>query len=685
MKRALAAAFLFFLGPMPGAAAHPPALPASPPAYAFRIERDFIPMRDGVRLAATFFRPVGKPGERFPVLLELLPYRKDDSFYMRDYPLYAYFARRGYAMAKVDVRGTGASEGAVPPREYSDEELADAVEVIDRLSKARFSNGRVGMWGISWGGFNALQVAMRRPPALKAILAAHASDDLFHDDVHYIDGCFHVDEYELSIDHENALPRPPGYALDEAYFRERFEATPWLLTYLEHQADSAFWRSHSLRWSYDAITVPTYLIGGLLDGYRDTVPRLLENLKAPVRAEIGPWNHAWPDSGEPGPNYEWRNEATRWWDYWLKGRDTGILKEPRFAVFVRAGHGPDPHLNLTPGRWRYEDWPISRAERRRFHLAQGHRLLPQPGDPEVEALRYVPSYGAAAGQWWGEVTGDMRPDDAGSLVFDSAPLGEAVEIVGFPRVALRASLDAPLAHWMARLEDVQPDGTVALVTGAALNGSQRRSRLEPEAFAAGQVEEIAFDLHFTTWTFRPGHRIRLAVTNAQFPMIWPTPYAMTTRLHLGGEGAFLELPVIPTEARPTPTFPPPEPREQRPDARDLGGVSWPAGQLVTRAVDEETASLDWRGESHYEIGDRRYDTSERTLYTAAGLRPAEAGFRGEAAHRIALAGRTLELRTLIDLRSDATAFRVTFTRRVFENASLVREKQWTRTIARQFQ
>jgi hypothetical protein len=216
-------------------------LPPAPRAYDFEIQRGWLTMRDGVRLSVTYFLPKARTaGERFPVLLELLPYRKDDSFYLRDYPLYSYFARHGFAMAKVDIRGTGSSEGAVPEREYSDAELDDAVELIRQLAHLPWSNGNVGMWGISWGGFNALQVAMRQPPELKTILALHASDDLYHDDVRYIDGIYHKDEYELTIDHENALPQSPDYRLDEKYFERRFNAQPWLLTYLKQQQDASW-------------------------------------------------------------------------------------------------------------------------------------------------------------------------------------------------------------------------------------------------------------------------------------------------------------------------------------------------------------------------------------------------------------------------------------------------------------
>ena len=247
--------------------------PAAP--YAFDVTRDFLTMKDGVRLAVTWYEPRARaPGEKFPVLLEYLPYRKDDSFYQRDYPLYSYFARHGFLMAKVDVRGTGGSEGALPTREYSAQEMADADEIIAQLARHPAGNGNVGMWGISWGGFNSIMVAARRPPALKAIIALHASDDLYHDDVHYIDGIWHLDPYQLEIDHENGLPRTPDYPLDSAYFTDRFERAPWILTSLAEAADGPYWREESLRYFEHGLAIPAYMIGGLLDGYRDTPLRI---------------------------------------------------------------------------------------------------------------------------------------------------------------------------------------------------------------------------------------------------------------------------------------------------------------------------------------------------------------------------------------------------------------------------
>src|SRR5208282_895877 len=272
-----------------------------------KLVRVSIPMPDGVQLAATLYMPANlRPGGRVPALLEYLPYRKDDDEAIRDYGNHAYFARHGYVGARVDIRGFGNSGGLQPTREYSAQEQQDGERVIAWLARQPWSNGNVGMLGISWGGFNSIQMAMRRPPALKAILAVDATDDLFHDDIHYIDGMMHADEFELSMDLTNGLSPTPNFPIDDATLAARFDAPPWFLIYLQHQRDGAFWRRASLRPDYSRIQIPVFLIGGFLDGYRDSIPRMMANLRVPVKAIVGPWNHTFPHDAEPGPEIEWR-------------------------------------------------------------------------------------------------------------------------------------------------------------------------------------------------------------------------------------------------------------------------------------------------------------------------------------------------------------------------------------------
>jgi uncharacterized protein len=630
------------------------------------LREDRLVMSDGVALSVTYYLPEAPAGARHPVLLELLPYRKDDLFLERDYSLCEYFARHGLVVARVDVRGTGSSEGRLPGREYSERELQDGVELIGQLSRMPFSNGAVGMYGISWSGFNAIQVAMRAPAALKAILAADASDDLFHDDVRYLDGILHLDEYALDIDHHNGLPRPPEYRVDARYLEDRFEAEPWLFTYLAHQRDGAFWRKNALRHHSGALKVPAFLIGGLLDGYRDSVPRMLAAATAPVKAILGPWNHAWPDDVAFGPAFEWRTEAVRWWNHWLKGEDTGLLREPRLKVFVRDPHAPSTELTELPGAWRDTDYPVPGATAKKLYPAAGHALAALPGAPAEDRLRYKPSAGAELGYWWGELTPDQRPFDRESLTYDTEPLAEPLVVLGMPRVTLDASAPVPLAHWVARLEDVHPDGAVSLVTGGAQNGA------EPVR---------AFDLHFTTWVFQRGHRIRLAVSNGAFPMLWPTPRSMTTRLRVGVPGTELVLPLVPP-ASPAPGGTSPEPRRARAYARSDESRAWLPHPQAVRSSRSGRLAFKGQGEATHTFGTRSARSRETTSYSVDDADPALAEFEGTYETTLGAGDRTVTVATTMTVRSDAAAFHAKVTRTVREGQGPPRVKVWSRSIPR---
>jgi len=354
---------------------------------------------------------------KYPVLFELIPYRKDEGRHKR-FKLFSYFVKQGYVVVRADIRGTGTSEGKLPEYEYSDQELNDGEAVIDWLSKQPWSTGSVGMFGISWGAFNSIQMAMRNPPALKAIIAIMGTDDLFHDDVHFIDGMMHVDSYEIGQDMQNILPAPPEYALDEAYFHDRFDTEPWLLQYKRQQRDGPFWNRASLNSDYSSIRVPTFVIGGWYDGYRDSVPRMLEKLEAPVKGIVGPWRHTWPNLPGPELGIEWRREAVRWLDHWMQDKDTGIMDEPGFAVYVREKH-PPAVIDEAPGYWRWEDgWPIDRTEKRALYALADHSLSdvrPVGNGGQIHKLRYIPTVGVEAsgkGNWWGDIPWDQRGTDA---------------------------------------------------------------------------------------------------------------------------------------------------------------------------------------------------------------------------------------------------------------------------------
>jgi len=673
-----------------GAGDRPAGLPAG-----IALREVSIPMPDGVRLAADLWMPADAgESNRMPVLLEYLPYRKTEARGDR-FGLYAYFVRRGYVVARVDIRGTGNSEGHLIPYEYSDVEQEDGLAVIDWLSKQPFSSGKVGMFGISWGGFNSLHMAMRRPKALGAIIAVDATDDLYEDDVHFMDGGMHVDSWEMSMDLANAMPGAPDYVIDDRLFALRFDTEPWMFTYKKKQRDGPFWDRTALKTRYDAIQIPTLMIGGWYDGYRDAVPRVLQHLKAPVKAIVGPWSHCWPHDSYPKPGIEWRREAVRWFDQWLKGKETGIMQEPRLAVFVRRWHPPGPRLTEeAPGAWRYEDgWPIQRGRERVLYPHDDHTLGDAAAPATVHALRYVPTSGVEIGgpvMWWGDVAPDQRPSDADSLVYDSAPVREEVEILGLPHAILSVSADAPMAHWFARLSDVAPDGTVTLVAGAGFNGAHRSSARDPQAIEAGKPFTLDIEMHFTSWTFERGHRMRLAVSNAMWPMIWPTPSLMTTALRIGGgpSASRLVLPVVPAAARPRPQFQPPE-KDETLDGFGTLETGTASGYGEIETVERHPPTGRARivatngGGSRYPWG-TQHDI-ESIVHEADDLHPDATSVTGDYSTTVSLSDRTLRFEAHAVVKSDATTFRLIYTRRLLRDGALVREKTWDQTFPRDFQ
>ncbi|HYZ10463.1 MAG TPA: CocE/NonD family hydrolase [Actinomycetota bacterium] len=642
-----------------------------------RSEEAWITMADGVHLAATLYLPDHGEGP-WPAVLEYLPYRKDDWTLPRDLALYPYLVDRGYAGARVDIRGTGRSEGRLPDGEYSERELEDGEAVIAWLASRPWSNGAVGMWGISWGGFNAIQMAMRRPPALRAIVAVDASDDLFRLDIHYIDGIWHLDEYEVGIDLWNGLTRAPDFPTDETSLAERFDAEPWLVSWLRHQRDGPFWRRGSLSPDYDRVRVPALLVGGLLDGYRDSVPRMLEHVSAPTRAIVGPWNHSFPHDAVPGPAIEWRHEVVRWFDRWLKGIE--VPDGPRLAVYLRSWHPPDPELGMVPGSWRGGDWPTEGAEERVLHLGSGGTLNDRPGDSGADRLPYVPSAGAEAGAWWGELPIDQAPLDATCLVYETEPIPEDVAIIGSPRAMLRASVDAPLAHFIARLSDVAPDGRVTLTTGGALNGAHRRSTDRPEPLAPDVPEDLVVPMRFTSWVFPAGHRIRLAVSNHLWPMLWPTPHRMTMLLDV--EGSSLVLPVVPLDPSSVPRFEAPARAAVPSELRRREKIQ-PTPWIVERTAGRAAAS--WRGEeeARYRWGELRSSATLR--FEVEDERPDLARAFGDGEVLITLSRRTLRWRTGLSLHADAEAFHYRYRRTLDENGREIRRRDWAGSVLRDFQ
>jgi hypothetical protein len=462
---------------------------------------------------------------------------------------------------------------------------------------------------------------------------------------------------------------------------------------MRQQRDGPFWDRASSRDKYDRIQVPGLLIGGWFDGYRNSLPRMLEHVKAPVKAIIGPWDHYFPHDAWPTPAMEWRHEAVRWFDHWLKGEETGILDEPRFAVYVREYFPPGPGIDTIPGFWRWEDgWPLERSETLTLYTNPAHDLVREPSELSTHSLSYKASVGLEGGgpvMWWGNIPPDQQPMDEDSLVYETEPLDEPLEILGFPMARLMVSADASRANWVARLSDVAPDGRVSQVSGAGFNGTHRLSAREPSDLVPGEVFPLDIELQFTSWVFPKGHRIRLAVSNGQWPMFWPTPYAMTSKLIHGGEqGSRIELPVIPPGERAGPDFLPPAENPSLPgfETLDSGNVSG-YGEIEAVRRDPETGEAYGvatnSGATRYPWGLETFE--ERIEHRTSDRDPSITSVTGTYALTQELSDRTLRFEQDVVFSSDRENFRLRFVRRLKVDGEVIREKEWDQLIPRDFQ
>lgn len=512
-------------------------------------ENIWVPMPDGTRLAGRLWRPEGVG--RVPLILEYLPYRKRDGTRARDERMHRYLARHGYACLRLDIRGTGDSEGVLHD-EYSEQEQLDGVDAIAWLAAQEWCDGQVAMYGISWGGFNGLQIAARRPPALKTIITVGSTDDRYATDIHWVGGCLSKDNFDWSSTMFASQDLPPDPAIVGEAWREmwaaRMEANrPWILRWLEHQSRDGYWQQGSVCEHFSKITIPVYAVSGWADNYSEAVPRLLAGLSGPRLGLIGPWAHSFPHSVTVEPAIGWLQEVLRWCDHWLKGRDTGIMDEPMLRVWMQDHVPPKTCYHERPGRWVGEDvWPSPRIQPRRMTLGANSRLGGAgAGTASICSPLWVGLTAGEVGRYGDEAewATDQREDDGGSLVFVSDPLIETLEILGAPQLTLRFASDKPFALVSVRVNDVAPSGASTRVAIGHLNLCHRYGHGNPQPLVPGRVETAVVDLDDIAHRFPVGHRIAVSISTAYWPIAWPSPEPAMVTVHLGDSA--LELPVRP--------------------------------------------------------------------------------------------------------------------------------------------
>jgi len=651
-----------------------------------------------VTLSLSLQLPEGEhDGPGVPVMLTCNPYRKDDLGPVTADRVADALLERGYAYARLDVRGTGSSGGVLPTAEYSGEEIEDLGLAVEWLAAQPWCSGAVGLWGISWSANNALLAATLDLPALRTCVVVHPCDDLFARDIHLIDGILHLDRYHIFIDLVNAVTSSPDYPTDDTALRERFDQQPWMMRWLGHRTRDAFWTERSLDGRHDQVRVPVLAVAGWYDGYRDCTFELLDRLQVPVQAVVGPWSHVLPHDGGPGPALDWFPMLFEWLDRWM-GTDVRVASPSSRRVLLYRRR-PDlihdsgavavvPEQRASPASSNWYEmnaWPppgltTSRLSLGRASLDWHSTEVPPPAEPPQRGQLVIdsdPWTGAEAGHWWGDASGEQRGD--GAVTFDSEPLGTAVEILGSPLLSLGEDTEG--ARLFARLVDVSPDGHTQLVSGGGV-------RLGDEQAGSPQV----LHMRHTSWTFVPGHRIRLLLTTALWPLAWPRGRRSPVTLELSG--VRVELPVVSPPAWERPWEPEISGSEDLvadsngPQARTVDPEEPAPWMLVTGA---SGAALTWGPPGSARRTARQWDTSRRVAVPsldwglAYSVRNdddqilAEAHGDGSFSARDR-AGRELCWQTHLSISSNEAGLSYDYERTLTGDGVLLRRRRWAQTF-----
>ena len=515
-----------------------------------------IPLHGEVRLHARLWLPADAEDAPVPALVEYVPFRHRDFTAPRDALIHPWFAGHGYASLRVELRGSGDSEG-LPMDEYVLQEQDDAVAALAWIARQPWCDGNTGMFGMSWGAFSALQVAARNPPSLKAIIPVHGTDDRFSDDIHYKGGCLLTAGLSWGALYTLYMMRPPDPLITQGHWRtawlERFQKAPMVLeNWMTHQQKDGYWRHGSVSEDHAAIRCPALVVCGWADGYITAALRMAEHLNAQSRVWIGPWAHTYPHLATPGPRAGFLQEAVRWWDRWLKGRDSGAEALPRVRLYLQDSVPPATSYDHRPGRWLGVDrWPPAEVTTGVWTLGDGVLEPSGGGTPDGADLEIASPLGNGMdGPEWlphgigPELPPDQAAEDSGSLCFDSATLGEELILCGQPELVLCCRADHA-GIIQARLVDLRPDGSATRIVYGLLNLHHRNGPDRPEVLRPGDWIRVRLRMDPVVQRIPLAHRLRLAVSTQAWPLAWPA--AGTMRLTVRTAGSTLRLPTLPAD------------------------------------------------------------------------------------------------------------------------------------------
>ena len=672
----------------------------SQPVYEGKVKiiHQHVPMRDGVELALRITRPDGEG--RFPAIMEYNPYRRVKAAladYRDEYPpAVPYLAERGYVVVQYDVRGTGNS-GGWSKHIYADAERRDAYEMVEWIAAQPWCTGNVGMLGKSYSGVVQWQVAVQNPPHLKTIIVRSANDSVYTEWT-YPGGVlrpYMFDSYSPHMTAYNFAPPDPeiaGVKWSEIWQTRLDNNQPWGIGYISHPTEGPYWQDRSLSADYSRVQCPVFVVAGWSDCYSTALLRAFDKIEVPFKkALVGPWGHWYGEEEHavPGPRIDTRPIYLKWFDYWLKGFDNGLLEEPPVTVFVREYTPPAARMPLEEaGFWRSEgEWPIARAESTEFHFRGEGKLSREASsgsDEGADSYEYKPTVGVTSGMHWGggilpwAMPVDQSLDEAYSLTYTTPPLEEDVEVSGAPRAVLYVSSTAEVAYFRVKLIDVTPEGTSKLVRYGGLSGTHRDSHFEPEAMVPGEVYELAVDVKEMSYRFAAGHRIRVAIASADIQNAWPTAQPAVNTLHRSRRyPSHIVLPVIPEQ----------NPRLPEPDLVELPTadpklLKTPLDYSITHDLVGKTVTVRLGRESGGDRGEGSEHQVTRSRFTVSEENPANAHLAATSTYVVKRPDSEVKVEASEVTSSNKAAFHHVVEVEVTVNGARHFQKSWSVTVPR---
>ncbi|SMB83541.1 hypothetical protein SAMN00017405_1057 [Desulfonispora thiosulfatigenes DSM 11270] len=659
-----------------------------------KIKHIWIPMSDGARLAATIWLPKDAEENPVPAILEYIPYRKNDFTAIRDSARHPYFAGHGYACIRVDIRGSGDSDGILLD-EYLKQEQDDALEVLDWIVKQSWSTGSIGMIGKSWGGFSGLQVAARKHPALKTIITLCSTDDRYADDVHYKGGTILSSDmlwWASTMFAYNARPQDPevvGESWRENWLDRLENTPPHVEEWVRHQRRDAYWKHGSVCEDYSDLEIPVFAVSGWQDGYTNAVFRIIENVPN-SKGLIGPWAHEYPEVAIPEPAIGFLQECLKWWDKWLKGKETGIMDGPKLISWIQDSELPKVSYDERPGKWVGDkDWPSTTVNNKSLWLTQG-QLLNEAKEGEEFIIPSVQNHGFYAGVFCpfgqpGDLPSDQRAENGKAVVFTSKPLDETIELLGHPVFNVKVSSDQENALLAVRLCDKAPTGESTLISWGILNLNHLNSHEHPEKLVPGEKYIVSIKLNALGQQIPKGHQLEVAVSPTYWPQAWPSPKPVNLTIY-SGEDTHISLPVRTpqNEDGACANF-------AGPETAQVMEMEVLRKEKRTRNLSQDMITGQWKLEDFSDEGERKlsengieHGSINKNTYSINENDPLSARVTCEWELKVGRKEWQTKLKTFSEMKSDEKNFYLTNTLIALENEQEIFKKTWETEIPRDF-